>query len=294
MRMKMLGTNLLVASAVGLFAVNALAQDAPPPPSDPPTTSGPPVEPAPSPPPVEAPSSPPLTTSSTLGTGTEQTGLPAAGSAPAAADAPEEETYPPAWFRIDSDLGALQLWAGATHPLGDGVGLATDMYVNSGTLGEFDIGPAITAGDFVLTPMLGIQFDWSDKEAEAIVPQLYVVGGPDPIYLELWVQNYLYTPFDEEDTNTLYFRFFVDYEISKYIGLGPQIEATLALNGDGDTLTSLPIGGNIMFSNYGAGNSLFLFLGYETNEDARTVPTGVGTETEDHGLAGRLTFVKNF
>ena len=210
----------------------------------------------------------------------------------------EEEAYPPAWFRIDSDGGALQLWAGATHSIGDGIGLATDIYVNSGLLGEFDIGPAFTAGPLTVTPMIGVQFDWAAKKAAAVVPQLYVTGGPDPIYLELWVQNYLYTVanYPTEDAvnrNTLYFRLFIDYKISKWLAIGPQIEPLLAISGDGDTLTSLPIGGNLMLTNYGAGNSLFFFLGYETKEAARAIEVDDGV-TEDHGLVGRLTFVKNF
>lgn len=217
--------------------------------------------------------------------------------APAAAPV-EEETYPPAWFRIDSDGAALQLWAGATHPLSDTVGLATDIYVNSGTLGEFDIGPAFTAGSLIVTPMLGIQFDWARKQTAALVPQLYVVGGPDPIYAELWVQNYIYTIFDypSEDAvgvNTLYFRLFVDYKVGKYFAIGPQVEATLAVSGDPEeTVTSLPVGASVMLSNYGVGNTLLAFLGYETKEPARQIPTGDGAE--EHGLVGRLTFVKNF
>jgi len=116
--------------------------------------------------------------------------------APAAEAPVAEETFPAAWFRIDSDLGSLQLWAGATHPLTDGIGLATDMYVLAtvgGTgllsLGEFDIGPAITAGTFTLTPMLGVQADWGNHRMAALVPQFYLTGGPDPIYTELWLQN---------------------------------------------------------------------------------------------------------
>jgi hypothetical protein len=212
---------------------------------------------------------------------------PAASPEPAAA----EESYPPAWFRIDSDAGNLQLWAGATHPLSDTIGLATDIYVNSGALGEFDLGPAFTAGSFVVTPMLGVQFDWSAKQAAALVPQLYVVGGPDPIYAELWVQNYLYSLFDypTEDgvaRNTLYFRLFVDYKLSKYVAVGPQIEPLLAVSGEGDSLLSLPIGGSLLLTNYGAGNSLLVFLGYETQDASK------GEDGE--ALTGRLTFVKNF
>lgn len=215
--------------------------------------------------------------------------------APMADAADDEETYPPAWFRIDSDLGGLQLWAGATHPLSDTVGLATDIYVFD-SVGEFDIGPAFTAGPFVATPMLGMQFNWAEKQAWSLVPQFYLTGGPDPIYTELWVQMFLNSVFQEDATNTLYARLFVDYKLGKYLAIGPQVETTLALNGDGDTLASLPIGGSVMLSNYGQGNSLFLFLGYETQEGARGgVIESLDEQGEgDNALVGRLSFVKNF
>jgi hypothetical protein len=270
MRIRLLGSHLSLCTAAGLITATAWAQD--PAPAEPaPAEPAPAAEPTPLPAPAAPAASEPI-------------------AQPEPAAPAEEESYPPAWFRIDSDGGALQLWAGATHAIADGIGLATDIYVNSGTLGEFDVGPAFTAGDFTVTPMIGIQFDWAQKKADAIVPQLYVTGGPDPIYLELWVQNYLYTPLDYEidDTavnNILYFRLFVDYEISKYLAIGPQVEPLLTLSGGGDTLTSLPVGGNLMFSNYGAGNSLFFFLGYETKDEAKV---------DDAALVGRLTFVKNF
>jgi hypothetical protein len=217
--------------------------------------------------------------------------------APAAA---EEETYPAAWFRIDSDLFGLQLWAGATHMLSDTVGIATDIYVNAVPfLGEFDIGPAILAGDFIVTPMLGLQVDWLNHRAAALVPQLFFVGGPDPIYMELWLQNYAYTVFDKSGStlaqgstggsNYIYGRLFVDYEIGKYAAIGPQLEMTLSLNSklttvDGDKgIVSMPVGANVMLTNYGRNNSLIVFGGYETVETAN-----------DKRLAGRLTFIHNF
>lgn len=272
MRIRLLGSHLLLCTAAGLITASAWAQDpapAEPVPAEP--EPAPAAEPTPSPGPAAPAASDPI-----------------AQPEPAAPE--EEESFPPAWFRIDHDGGGLQLWAGATHTISDGIGLATDIYVNSGTLGELDVGLALTAGAFTITPMVGIQFDWSQKKADAIVPQFYVTGGPDPIYLELWVQNYLYTPLDYvvDETpleNTLYFRFFVDYKIGKYIGIGPQVEPLLTLSGGGDTLTSLPVGGNLMFTNYGAGNSLFVFLGYETKDEAKV---------DDAALVGRLTFVKNF
>jgi hypothetical protein len=277
----------LLSSAILLSSVSALAQTPAPdsgpapapaapaagpgadnaPPTPPPTPTPPPSEVAPPPPSEPAP--PP---------------------APLASEAPaeEEETWPAAWFRIDSDLAGLQLWAGATHMLSDSVGIATDMYVNSNTLGEFDIGPSFVAGPLYITPMLGLQVDWSQFKAVALVPQLYVTGGPDPIYTELWIQNYEYNVFDDTNgANTLYFRFFIDYKIGKYLGVGPEVEALLGLNDaakpSGDTLVSLPVGVNVMLSNYGKGNNFFIFAGYETQDTAN-----------DAHFAGRLTFVRNF
>lgn len=266
MRTKMLRFSLLLAAAACFSTAGAFAQD--------------PATAEPMPPPAEvapvADTTPPIT---------DAAALPAPGAAPTETAEPEE-TYPPAWFRIDSDFGGLQLWAGATHALTDTIGLATDIYVNSGALGEFDIGPAFTAGDLLVTPMLGIQFNWTERRAQAIVPQLYVVGGPDPIYGELWVQNYLNSPFDDGAPNWIYFRLFIDYEISKYLAIGPQIEPTINLNGESEGLGSFPVGGNIMLTNYGEGNTLLFFLGYETDEESRG--------ESDNALAGRLTFVKNF
>jgi hypothetical protein len=270
----------LLSSAVLLTSVSALAQapasEATPAPAPAaPAADVPPSTPAPTPPADAAPPPP---------------SEPAPPPAPAPVEAPaeEEETWPAAWFRIDSDFAGLQLWAGATHMLSDTVGIATDMYVNSGTLGEFDIGPSFVAGPLYITPMLGLQVDWSQFKAVALVPQLYVTGGPDPIYTELWVQNYEYNVFDDTNgANTLYFRFFIDYKIGKYFGVGPEVEALLGLNDaakpSGDTLVSLPVGLNFMLSNYGKGNNFFLFAGYETQD----------TPNDAH-LTGRLTFVRNF
>ena len=286
----------LLSSAALLASASALAQT--PAPTTPPAA---PAGPAPGAPASDtAPASSPATAPAPAGETTlpppsEPTPPPA--ELPAAAPAPEEETFPAAWFRIDSDLGGLQLWAGATHMLSDTVGIATDMYVlgtvaggSLQSLGEFDIGPSFVVGSLYITPMLGLQVDWSNRRSAAFVPQLYITGGPDPIYTELWVQNYEYNVFDKTyGTNTLYLRYFIDYKLGKYLAVGPEVEATLALNDNakasfGDnTLGSLPIGANIMLPNYGKGNNFFIFAGYETQD----------TPNDAH-FAGRLTFVRNF
>jgi hypothetical protein len=227
---------------------------------------------------------------------------------PAPAPAPEppaeeEETFPAAWFRIDSDGLGLQLWAGATHELTDGLGLASDIYV-TGAFGEFDIGPAISAGPVTITPMIGVVFDWATQRMASIVPQLFVIGGPEPIYAELWLQWFNDAAFKDpglDNSSYLYTRFFVDYLAHKYIGFGPQLELNLALNDaarrdltpdemadgqtEGDKLSSLVVGGNVMLTSYGKNNTLIGFLGY----DIQALDTPI-----DRHLAGRLTFIHNF
>jgi hypothetical protein len=216
-----------------------------------------------------------------------------------AAPAPaEEETFPAAWFRVDYDSygGGLQLWAGATYAINDTVGIATDIYLDMPTgggvalnsLGEFDIGPAFTAGKFVITPMFGAQFDFVQKKMVGLVPQFYVTGGPDPLYLELWFQNYNYSVLTEGAGNYGYIRFFADFKLGKYFAIGPQIEATWGFNSavkgpGGEKLISLPIGPSIMLTNYGKNNTLLLFGGYEAAKNY-----------SDKDFAGRLTFIHNF
>jgi hypothetical protein len=299
---KLFPSGLLLASAVSLSAGFASAQTPPPP--EPAAPGGAPANAPPPGPATPPPAEPPAA-------------APAPAAAPEAAPAtpaapPAEEVFPAAWTRIDTDFLGLQLWAGATHPLTDTIGLATDIYLNAPlpggtgavTLGEFDIGPAITAGKFTLTPMLGMQFDIWNHRANSLVPQFYLVGGGgDPIYMELWVQNYENQVFNKTHaTNNLYFRYFLDFTLGKYMALGPEAELLMGLNkagkvpgnyapdlgsvkssGKPNTIVSLPVGLNLNFTNYGKNNTLMIFAGYET------------TKTPSHNhLAGRLTFIHNF
>jgi hypothetical protein len=248
-----------------------------------------PAAPAPTPPEAAPPAAPP-----------EATPVAATAEAPAAAEAApaEEPAGIPAWFRIDSDLNGLQLWAGATHDLG-GVALASDMYVYSyagGSFGEFDIGPAFSLADgaVIITPMIGINFNWSLQKTNAIVPQLYFVGGGGPLYFESWWQLFLQKPFEDEfnvGLNYLYTRNFATFGVSEDFGIGPAVEAWISFDKDvtGETFFHLPIGGIAKLA-YGEGSTFFGFLGYEVTDVGKEVAGGSG----DRAIVGRLTFVKNF
>jgi len=211
--------------------------------------------------------------------------------------APPEDESIPGWFRVDHDLLALQLWVGAVHSLGP-VDVATDIYVNSGTFGEFDIGPTFSFGPLILTPMAGIGFDWSEQRAVTVVaPQLFTILNLDPIYFESWIQVFVNSAFTEGADNNLYTRNFLLLKVTDDFHIGPQAEATIALNNDRDLLISEPVGGRINLA-YGENNLLGLFLGYETQEAARQVEIGVDESGEpivaERGLAGRFTFIRNW
>jgi hypothetical protein len=216
----------------------------------------------------------------------------------------EKESAVPGWFRLDSDGYGLQLWVGATHSLGP-VDIASDIYVNSATFAELDLGPSFTAefGDgnsFIAIPMAGIGFDWAQKRGVSLIaPQLFLYLTAGPIYFESWTQAFINSIFDDTTTDSLYLRNFLLFKLSDHVSVGPHMEATLDLSGEGDTLQSLPLQGAVSL-NYGENNTLLLALGYETQEAARQVQTGVDLtdpanpvdEYEDRGLAGRFTFVR--
>jgi hypothetical protein len=274
MRTKIALITSLAALGV-LVPAAAMAQDATTPPPSAPGASA---------------AAPPATTPATVET---PTSAPAGTPEPtAAAPAPAGPTPAPGWMRIDSDFFGLQLWGGGTLPLVDGVGLAMDIYVNqtaTNSYGEFDIGPAITAGPLTLTPMIGAQMDWTSRRAAALVPQFYATGSLGPMYTELWFQFYDYKMFDGA-SNQINMRLFSDYKISDYVALGPEIDLNWdsvgLLNNKGDVkkVYNLPIGPNLMFSNLGLNSSLIGFIGYETGD-----PTG-----HKNHATGRLTFVHNF
>jgi hypothetical protein len=250
-----------VAALAALVPTAAFAQDAAP------------AAEAPAAPPAPAPEGPAASAEAS----------PPASPAPSVEPEPAAPAAWPGWIRVDHDGGGLQVWGGATAPLTEGIGLAFDMYVNSGTFGEFDIGPAFSVSTLTLTPMIGAQFNWAERAFAALVPQLYLTGplANNKLYNELWVQYYNYKVVRDTGLDSfLYVREFIDYKISDNVGIGPQVELTQ--NFTQSKLTNLPVGGNVML-NMGLNSTFFFFLGYETKE-----------QTPDNRVAGRLTFVHNF
>jgi hypothetical protein len=226
---------------------------------------------------------------------------PALYEAPAATEetepAPEDASAPVAgWFRVDSDIGGLQLWGGATFPLSDTIGLATDIYM-VGTLGEFDIGPSITLGDGIsILPMIGYAIDWSAQKSAAIIPQFYAYVDTSSVYFELWAQLFLLDMFAPESapaTDYLHLRAFPLFKASDLVAIGIEVDANIAVSNapmtgpmmdEEQTLLWLPIGPHIKM-NAGEASTIELFVGYDlASEDLNG----------DRRFAGRFTFVQTF
>jgi hypothetical protein len=172
--------------------------------------------------------------------------------------------------------------------------------------------------------MVGIAADWSAKKFQSLVaPQLFGYFTFDPIYVELWSQVFFNSIFADpgftddgsgefvEIKETVpdfwYNRLYLTFAATENFRIGPQVEATIALNdaakvvdedGNDSALSSLQVGGHIDLG-YGEGNTLGLFLGYETVKESRNIYPEVdedGNEAGeiDHGIVGRLTFVRYF
>ena len=286
----------------------------PPAPAPTPSTPADPDAPAPAPTSTPAPSTPPPSSPVTAATPDPDPAdrpetlppIPPDPASPAATgtSADPEEATTPGWFRVDSDLTGLSLWAGATHDLG-GVGLATDVMLSSGaysdiasgavvpfSLAEFDVGPAFAFvdGAVAVTPMVGLQFNWVERRTVALAaPQLFTIMNLGSFYFESWVQCFFYGMFTDSAKirDNLYTRDFLLYKLGRSVALGPHVEVTYLF--DNRRVASLPVGGAGML-NYGKNSTLLVALGYETDSDARESSGGSG----DRALFGRFTFIQTW
>ncbi|WP_437746363.1 hypothetical protein WME73_16200 [Sorangium sp. So ce302] len=215
-----------------------------------------------------------------------------------AAPAPQASQIP-SWFRFDADSLGLQLWAGATHQVGP-ISLSSDIYLTTQGTAEFDIGPAFTMGPVIINPMVGFSFNFMTMQPAALVaPQLFTFVDSKPVYFESWILGSFSSMFNESVQNYVYTRDFLLYYPIDDFGIGPHLEATVDLNEvtleddpltagadvDESGLASLQVGG-VIGLNYGTGNKLLLYVGYETQKESQI--------EEKYKLAGRFTFIHNF
>ncbi len=202
----------------------------------------------------------------------------------------EEKSYPPGYFRIDTDILSTQFWVGATYDLRKGIGLASDIYV-VGTFAELDLGVAFAIGPVSLLPMVGIGFEFAEFEVAGetfdpqarslIAPQLFTIVDTKWIYFESWIQTFFNEVLIDNATDSFYTRNFILVKPFEFIAVGPQIELIYEFNNavdEDEKLASLPIGARVNVG-YGQNNTLGLFLGYDVQAEQ---------------LAGRFTFVRTW
>ncbi|WP_438010207.1 hypothetical protein WME89_17080 [Sorangium sp. So ce321] len=289
-----------LACVVGLLASPAAwAQDPAPPPADP-GSAAPPAETTAPAPPAEPTATAPAADAGTMGTTAPVP--PAPGTAEPVGEPKAEESPIASWFRFDADNLGLQLWAGAAHQLGP-ISLSSDIYITPllGTA-EFDIGPAFTAGPVTINPMIGFAFNFQTQQPAALVaPQLFTYIDVKPVYFESWILGSFSSMFNESIQNYFYSRDFLLFYPTDDFGIGPHLELTIDANEvvtavddpttvgvdegvvDDTGLSSLQLGG-VIGLNYGTGNKLLLYLGYETQKESQL----------NDKLAGRFTFIHNF
>ncbi|WP_437930767.1 hypothetical protein WMF37_16575 [Sorangium sp. So ce291] len=289
-----------LACVVGLLAAPAAwAQDPAPPPADPGAAADPagPATTPPVPPAEPTATAPAPASAATAGEATPVT--PAPGTTEPVGEPKAEESQIPSWFRFDADNYGLQVWAGASHKLGP-IDLASDIYLTTSGYAEFDIGPAFVLGPVIVNPMVGIGFDFMNHlTATLVAPQLYLYIDAKPVYFESWNMMQFNSVFNEGAQNYYYSRhFLLLYPVDDF-GIGPHLELNVDVNElpgataaetDDTGLSSLQIGG-IIGLNYGTGNKLLMYLGYETQEEGRV---NIATGAQAGKLAGRFTFVHNF
>ncbi|WP_437947271.1 hypothetical protein WME98_41775 [Sorangium sp. So ce296] len=286
-----------LACVVGLLASPAAwAQDPAPPPVDPGAAA------APAAPPATAPPVEPTATAGDAATGGQAApATPAPGTTEPVGEPPPAPSQIPSWFRFDADNLGLQVWAGASHQLGP-ISLSSDIYLTTLGTAEFDIGPAFTFGPVTLNPMVGFAFNFVTQQPAALVaPQLFTYIDAKPVYFESWILGSFSSMFDETVQNYLYSRDFLLFYPTEDFGIGPHLELSVDLNEivratddpttagvneediDNTGLSSLQIGG-VIGLNYGTGNKLLLYLGYETQKESQL----------NDKIAGRFTFIHNF
>ena len=209
----------------------------------------------------------------------------------------EEKPKITGWFQIDIDSLGPYFLIGASHPLGGGISFDSNIYVNGnpapGTdephkyLGEFDMGitfPAIANDSMalLLTPMLGVGFNYTNPDGPyALYPQIFAILPAGKIFGFHWTISTISSIFDDESINELYNRTYVTYALNDIIAIGPQFESVLGL-GEKGGLWALNFGGRLNI-NYGEGNTLGLYVGYETKKGE-----------DETGLTGRMNFTRRW
>lgn len=213
------------------------------------------------------------------------------------------DNYARGWVRADADRVGVQAWVGTTLPLGH-LELAGDAVFSQAYSGVVDpmqnsafaakvgsgyrapdvrieVGPALAFGPLFVLPKLGIGYDFERQKIAPFVPQVMLILQGGPLYVESWLQYFVYGAFDKGSQDSFYTRDLVLVAADNHVALGVQAELTYATaNSPAKHVRSLPAGVAANWSPC-APLTFGLFAGVETQKSAWNGP--------HDWVAGRVT-----
>jgi hypothetical protein len=196
------------------------------------------------------------------------------------------DNYADVWLRLDLDRSALQAWVGGTKSWA-GLDLGADLVLTQYYPGAWDplqndafnlslddqtrapalrveIGPAFVFGGLFIQPKLGLGYDFELERIAPFVPQATFVFEVAFVYLEAWVQFFLYGPFEPAAQDSFHTRDSVLFAFDGRLALGVEGDFTVGLrNSGGDTLRSSQLG-LLATANPVGTLTLGVFVGAET------------------------------
>lgn len=200
------------------------------------------------------------------------------------------DNYANGWARLDADRVDIEAWVGTTTPIG-ALNLASNLVFSQVYPGVVDpmqnkafaaavgdgyraptvrleLGPALEFGPLFLLPKLGLGYDFERKKIAPLVPQVLGILQGGPLYVESWLQLFLYNAFDSGSQDSFYTRDLFLIALSNHLALGVQTELTIATaNAPKKKVRSWPLG---VAANWAPVEALTFgaFAGVETQKSA--------------------------
>jgi hypothetical protein len=192
-----------------------------------------------------------------------------AASRSASAEVPDpssrDANYADVWLRLDADRSAAQAWLGGTKSW-SGFDLGANLVLTQYYPGAWDlfqnevfnaayadqtrapgvraeVGPALLFGGLFIQPKLALGYDFELETLGPFVPQATIILEAAFVYLEVWAQFHLYSPFESGLQDSFYNRASVLVSCTSRLGVGVQEETTVALaNFQGKGTRSVQVG----------------------------------------------------
>ncbi len=186
------------------------------------------------------------------------------------------------FMRVDADPTGFSLWFGGASKAGSLTLAHEIIYFPASNYFEAEIGPSFAfAGEkLTICPMFGPYLNLTSGKVDYWLPQLYLYSTVGKFNFEGW--NILSFGASDTTKNQIlcYGRYFMTWEFTSWLTLGPHIEFTIDLSPNiARPINSLQYGAALSCP-YGTNNRLLTFIGVESKDNNRFV--------------ARVTFLHNF